>query len=93
MERLICGVAGSLVSHYDCNESDRWLVIRCILGEMFKRRPILMGESDLGQLEAIFQLCGGPSEGNWPGWKSLPGCEGYQVRVDYQRKFNQYFSM
>lgn len=43
---------------------------------MFSRRPILPGTSDLDQLDRIWQLCGTPTEATWPGYDSLPGCEG-----------------
>ncbi|TDL21991.1 Pkinase-domain-containing protein [Rickenella mellea] len=59
-------------------EIDLW-GIGCVLGEMFSRRPILTGNSDLDQLEKIFQLCGSPNQQNWPDFDMLPGCEG-QIR-------------
>ena len=54
---------------------DMWGV-GCVFGEMFKRRPILAGNSDLNQAQLIFDLVGSPNEENMPGWSSLPGCEG-----------------
>jgi serine/threonine-protein kinase BUR1 len=48
----------------------------CVFGEMFKRKPILAGKSDVNQAEIIFELVGSPNEQNLPGWKDLPGCEG-----------------
>jgi serine/threonine-protein kinase BUR1 len=52
------------------------LTIRCVLGEMFSRKPILPGSSDLDQLEKIWFLCGSPNQHNWPYFDQLPGCEG-----------------
>lgn len=49
---------------------------RCVLGEMFTRRPILPGSSDVDQLERIWHLCGTPSQHSWPNYDHLPGCEG-----------------
>lgn len=43
---------------------------------MFKEKPILTGNSDLNQIQIIFDLVGSPTEENMPGWSSLPGCEG-----------------
>ncbi|KAK7020583.1 serine/threonine protein kinase, CMGC, CDC2/CDK subfamily [Paramarasmius palmivorus] len=57
------------------DEVDIW-GIGCILGEMFNRRPILPGTSDLDQLERIWQLCGTPNQHTWPNFDNLPGCEG-----------------
>ncbi|KAJ9211527.1 hypothetical protein DTO166G4_6807 [Paecilomyces variotii] len=54
---------------------DMWGV-GCVFGEMFKRKPILAGNSDLNQAHLIFNLVGTPTEENMPGWSSLPGCEG-----------------
>ena len=51
---------------------DMWGV-GCVFGEMFKRRPILAGKSDLNQLQKIFDLVGSPTEQNMPGWSELPG--------------------
>ena len=48
----------------------------CVFGEMFKRKPILTGTSDLNQAHIIFDLVGSPTEENMPGWSSLPGCDG-----------------
>lgn len=48
----------------------------CVFGEMFKRKPIFAGSSDLNQAQLIFNLVGTPTEENMPGWSSLPGCEG-----------------
>ncbi|KAI4101381.1 MAG: hypothetical protein L6R37_004967 [Teloschistes peruensis] len=61
---------------------DMWGV-GCVLGEMFKTKPILAGSTDLNQAQMIFDLVGSPNEENMPGWSSLPGCEG--VRSFSQR--------
>jgi serine/threonine-protein kinase BUR1 len=46
---------------------------RCVFGEMFKRKPILTGQSDLHQAQIIFELLGSPSDKQMPGWEALPG--------------------
>ncbi|KAF2858154.1 Pkinase-domain-containing protein [Piedraia hortae CBS 480.64] len=61
---------------------DMW-GIGCVLGEMFERKPILEGKTDVDQCFRIFQLVGSPTETNMPGWSSLPGCEG---RKDWEPK-------
>ncbi|KZT68342.1 Pkinase-domain-containing protein [Daedalea quercina L-15889] len=66
-------------------EVDMW-GIGCVLGEMFWRRPILPGGSDIDQLEKIWQLCGTPNEQTWPGWDQLPGCEGVRTWNTYNRR-------
>ncbi|GAA5936569.1 uncharacterized protein JCM15063_001924 [Sporobolomyces koalae] len=54
---------------------DMWGV-GCILLEMFERRPVFPGNSDLHQAQLIFRACGGPTDESMPGWRSLPGVEG-----------------
>ena len=48
----------------------------CVFGEMFKRKPILQGTSEINQVEKIFDLVGSCNDANMPGWDKLPGCEG-----------------
>ncbi|KAJ7174296.1 kinase-like domain-containing protein [Mycena filopes] len=66
-------------------EVDMW-GIGCVLGEMFMRRPILPGTSDLDQLEKIWRLCGSPNQHSWPNFERLPGCEGVTRFESYPRK-------
>ena len=74
-------------------------LFRCVLGEMFWRRPILPGNSDLDQLDKIWSLCGSPNQQNWPDYDQLPGCEGVirfptrsrRVKDVYERYVNDYF--
>jgi serine/threonine-protein kinase BUR1 len=47
----------------------------CVFGEMFKRKPILAGTSDLHQAQIIFELVGSPNDQTMPGWNTLPGAE------------------
>ncbi|RMZ83622.1 hypothetical protein DV738_g929, partial [Chaetothyriales sp. CBS 135597] len=54
---------------------DMWGV-GCVFGEMFTRKPILAGTSDLHQAQVIFDLVGSPTDENMPGWRDLPGVEG-----------------
>ena len=50
---------------------DIWAV-GCIVAELLLRVPFLQGESDLGQLTKIFEVCGTPTEEVWPGVTTLP---------------------
>ena len=54
---------------------DMWGV-GCIFAEMFEKKPILEGKTDIDQCVRIFQLVGSPNEQSMPGWSELPGCEG-----------------
>lgn len=51
---------------------DMW-GIGCVFGEMFKRNPILQGDSDIDQGHRIFKLVGSPTEESMPGFSQLPG--------------------
>jgi serine/threonine-protein kinase BUR1 len=67
---------------------------RCVFGEMFERKPILEGRTDVDQCVRIFKLVGSPNETNMPGWSALPGCEGVkeweQKRGDIDQRFGQH---
>lgn len=54
---------------------DMWGV-GCVFGEMFERKPILEGRTDIDQCHRIFALVGSPTDQTMPGWKELQGCEG-----------------
>ena len=67
------------------------LYCRCVLGEMFWRKPILPGTSDLDQLDKIWQLCGSPTQLSWPNYDTLPGCEGVKRFQVYPRRLKIMF--
>ena len=69
---------------------DMWGV-GCVFGEMFKGRPILMGNSDLDQAQKIFSLVGSPTEDNMPGWSLLPGCDGVTTFEQKPNALHQVF--
>ncbi|KAL8280802.1 hypothetical protein RQP46_006806 [Phenoliferia psychrophenolica] len=54
---------------------DMWGVA-CVIAEMFQKKPIFQGESDLDQAHKIFEMCGSPTNVNMPGFAKLPGCDG-----------------
>jgi len=58
-------------TRYTC-AIDMW-GLGCIFGEILQRVPILRGESEIDQLEKIWDLCGTPTEETWPDFKKLPG--------------------
>ncbi|EJT99462.1 kinase-like protein [Dacryopinax primogenitus] len=71
---------------------DMWGV-GCIMGEMWIRRPMFCGSSDLNQLEKIWSLCGTPTEDTMPGWSLLPGCEGVKTWPRQERTVKQHFEI
>ncbi|KAK3325623.1 kinase-like domain-containing protein [Apodospora peruviana] len=73
---------------------DMWGV-GCVFGEMLVGKPILAGESDIHQLEIIFDLCGTPTDETMPGWKQLPGAEALKSRArpgNLSQRFREYGS-
>jgi cyclin-dependent kinase 6 len=44
---------------------DMWS-LGCILAELYLKRPLFMGHSDVDQLYKIFEILGLPSEADWP---------------------------
>ena len=68
---------------------DMWGV-GCVLGEMFTKKPILMGSSDLHQLELVCQLCGTPDSQSMPGCESLPDLPAVSL-PKYTRKVKETF--
>ncbi|KAH9039616.1 kinase-like domain-containing protein [Lactarius pseudohatsudake] len=71
-------------------EIDMWGV-GCVLGEMFLRHPILPGNSDLDQLEKIWQMCGTPNQHTWPNFDTLPGCEGVKHHNQHPKRLKSVF--
>lgn len=54
--------------------ADIWSV-GCIFAELLLRRPFLQGnQTDISQLNVIFQVFGTPTESNWPDHNTLPLC-------------------
>lgn len=50
---------------------DTW-AIGCIFAELFERRPIFAGDSEIDQIFKIFQYHGTPGEKEWPGVLNIP---------------------
>jgi cyclin-dependent kinase 7 len=47
----------------------------CIFAELLLRRPFLQGnQTDISQLDKIFQVFGTPNSSNWPDYNTLPLC-------------------
>ncbi|KAM0749055.1 Pkinase-domain-containing protein [Meredithblackwellia eburnea MCA 4105] len=69
---------------------DMWGV-GCVIIEMYIRKPVFAGTSDVNQAEVIFETCGSPDDRNMPGWKELPGCENVKNWTYQTRKLDQLF--
>ncbi|OUM58515.1 hypothetical protein PIROE2DRAFT_27679, partial [Piromyces sp. E2] len=60
--------------------------VSCIFGELLKHRPIMPGNTEMNQLQKIFELIGVPNPKIWSGFDKLPLAR--SVRFPAQ-KFNQ----
>eukprot|EP00928_Gymnodinium_smaydae_P048724 TRINITY_DN3261_c0_g5_i1.p1 TRINITY_DN3261_c0_g5~~TRINITY_DN3261_c0_g5_i1.p1 ORF type:complete len:497 (-),score=83.85 TRINITY_DN3261_c0_g5_i1:107-1597(-) len=63
---------------------DVWSV-GCIFAEMFLRRPLLPGKSEIHQLTLIFELTGTPTEEEWPGYEALPNRKHLDMKLSMPR--------
>lgn len=64
----------------------------CILGELFTREAMFRGNTELAQLDKIFNICGTPNLGNWPDVRELPGHSTYRPKKTYPRRLRNEYS-
>uniref|UniRef100_A0A915BNJ3 Cyclin-dependent kinase 12 n=1 Tax=Parascaris univalens TaxID=6257 RepID=A0A915BNJ3_PARUN len=69
---------------------DVWSV-GCILGELYTKKPIFQGNSEMVQLEVISRICGTPSPENWPDVINLPLYCSYRPKRTYTRTLRDAF--
>lgn len=62
----------------------------CILGELYARKPIMPGRTEVEQLHKIFKLCGSPSEEYWAKSK-LPHSTEFKPLQSYRRRISESF--
>jgi CTD kinase subunit alpha len=60
-----------------CFARHGWLTLpcRCIMLELFTKKPIFQGNDEIHQLEFIFKILGTPTPERWPGVTNLPWYE------------------
>mmetsp|Transcript_158573 Transcript_158573/g.280028 ORF Transcript_158573/g.280028 Transcript_158573/m.280028 type:complete len:444 (-) Transcript_158573:60-1391(-) len=63
---------------------DIWSV-GCVLAELFLRKPIFAGKSELNQLTLIYDLVGVPTEETWPGYEALPNRRNFAFKLSLPR--------
>ncbi|KFD49469.1 hypothetical protein M514_09654 [Trichuris suis] len=71
-------------------EVDIWSV-GCILGELFVKKPIFQGSSELQQLDLICRVCGSPDPEVWPNVASLPFYGTFKLKRTYPRVLREQF--
>ncbi|CAJ0573515.1 unnamed protein product, partial [Mesorhabditis spiculigera] len=57
----------------------------CILAELFIRRPLFPGQTEMAQIDLVLQLCGTPTRANWPEFFELVNYKVYTPRHDLPR--------
>lgn len=65
-------------------EVDMWS-IGCIFGELLAKDPLLQGKNEVDQLSKIFELCGIPTQENWPNFKRLPNARSLKLPRSQQK--------
>jgi len=63
---------------------DLWSV-GAIMAEMYNRRPLFPGKSDVDQLQKVINIIGAPEQKEWPEksslpWKNFMNCKGINLR-------------
>lgn len=66
------------------SQIDMWSV-GCVMGEFWKRRPIMQGEHEFQQLELISKLCGTIDATSWPTVVNLSGFQNMKIPGSYPR--------
>lgn len=62
----------------------------CILGELYARKPIMPGRTEVEQLHKIFKICGSPSEEYWAK-SNFPHSTGFKPLHPYRRRISDSF--
>ena len=66
---------------------------RCILGELFTKKPLFQANQELAQLELIIKTCGTPTPAVWPDVIRLPLFHTFKPRKQYRRRLREEFSL
>lgn len=66
-------------------EVDIWSA-GCLLVELLTKKPLFPGKDEANQLDAIFKICGAPSEESWPEWSTYPLAKMVKVE-NYGREY------
>lgn len=69
---------------------DLWGV-GCVFGELFTKKPILVGSSDANQAQLIFDLVGPPNKASWPGASLLPNKPDLNIGLTCKRSLESRF--
>jgi cyclin-dependent kinase 12/13 len=82
------------VGKYGCffmNKRRSQIGFRCILGELFQRRPLFQAQREDDQLDMISRLCGSPTPTVWPDVIHLPLFATLKQKKTYRRRLREEF--
>ncbi|VDM58212.1 unnamed protein product [Angiostrongylus costaricensis] len=68
------------------------LIVVCILGEFFTRKPLFQGNNEAAQLDLISKVCGSPSVANWPDVEKMPLFNTLRSKKQYVRCLREEFA-
>lgn len=66
---------------------------RCILGELFTKKPMFQAPNEAQLLEVISKICGSPCPAVWPDVIKLPLFNTFKPRKQYRRRIHEEFSL
>jgi len=65
--------------------------VGCVFGELLQNSPLLVGKSELNQLELMCRLLGSPSERIWRGFSDLPNVKTMNLPVNPYNELKKKF--
>lgn len=66
----------------------------CILGELFRRKPLFQANQEMQQLDLISKICGSPTPATWPDVIHLPLFNSFRPKKQFKRKLrDEYFEL
>ena len=70
--KWICGALGESIHS---SPMQTLTPFRCIMLELFTKKPIFQGNDEIHQLDVIYKILGTPTTERWPGILGLPWYE------------------
>ena len=69
------------------------IFFRCILGELFTKKPIFQANQEMAQLEVISRICGTPCPAVWPKVIQLPHWHTFKPKKQHRRRLREEFCL
>ena len=64
---------------------------RCIMLELFTKKPVFQGADELQQIYVVYKIMGTPTADSWPGITSLPWYEIFKPTEFIPNRFRDLF--